>query len=101
MKVTKAINWLTAKMFQPDQLGNPIKVMIVDYYEEKGAKGMNRRLRVEHANKNIYEFDIFGSTMNGLIDLYGDDSEKWVGKNINVSLVKVGDKDTKRISPIN
>lgn len=97
MKVSKVVNWLSKSLFQPQELGNPITLEIVNYEESESAKGTNRRLSGKHSNGKVYTFDIFGEVINGLIDTLGDDTDKWIGRKIQVSLLMRGDKEVKQV----
>lgn len=100
VKVSKVVNWLSKALFQPQELGNPISLVIVGYEEEQSAKGINRRLSGKHANGKIYQFDVFGEIVNKLISELGEDSDMWINKRIQVMLVMKGDKEIKQITVI-
>jgi len=100
MIVEQPINWLSKAQFQPDKLGNPVRLMISGYNEEKGTKGINRRLSGIHANGTEYAFDIYGDVIATLLKDLGNDSDKWNGKYIRVMLVenaKTG-KEVKKVT---
>ena len=96
MKVEKVSNWLSKSLFQPQNLGNPITAEIIAYSESKGEKGINRRLLLKHANKKQYQCDVFGDTFNQLIDDLGDDTDKWIGRQVQVMLVMKGEQEIKQ-----
>lgn len=96
MKIEKVYNWLSKSVFQPQELGNPVSFEIVKFTETQSAKGPNRRLLLKHKNAKQYQCDIFGDTLNDLIDYLGDDTDLWTGKKVSVMLVKRGDKDIKQ-----
>lgn len=97
MKVSKPINWLSKRLFQPDKLGNPVQLEICGYIEEEGDKGKNRRLSGKYKDGKIYEFDIYGDAVGVLVDNIGDDSDLWNGRKIMVSLVMSNGKELKNI----
>jgi len=96
MKLEKVYNWLSKSVFQPQELGNPASFEIVKYTETDSAKGINRRLLLKHKNGKQYQCDIFGDTLNDLIDGLGDDTDKWYGRFVSIMLVKRGDKEIKQ-----
>lgn len=98
--VTKAVNWLSKASFQPDKLGNPVTLTIESYEESQTAKGIDRLITGRHTNGKSYSFNIFGDVVNQLIDTLGGDSDKWIGKRIQVSLVMRGDKEIKTVKVI-
>lgn len=98
MKVEKSRNWLSKNLFSPDQLGNPILLSIEAFEQEKSAKGYNRRIVGKHQNGKSYCFDIWGDTLNYLIDNLGDETDKWIGTKIKVMLVMRGDKELKNVT---
>lgn len=95
MQVTKVISWLSKSLFQQSELGNPIFLEIKAYEEEQGEKGLNRRITGKHTNGRSYSFDIYGDTLNLLIDELGGDSDKWMGRKISVMLVNSAGKEKK------
>ena len=97
MKVSKPVNWLSKALFQPQHLGNPIELEITEYNESQTSKGIDRNVLGKHKNGRIYQFSVFGDTLGQLIDGLGDDSDKWIGRRIQVMLVMRGDKELKHV----
>lgn len=98
MIVEQPINWLSKAQFQPEKLGNPITLMVTGYAEEKGTKGVNRRITGLHINGTEYTFDVYGDVIATLLKDLGNDSDKWNGRYIRVMLVQKGDKDIKKVT---
>ena len=76
MQIEQQINWLNKKMFDTV---NPIHMVIIDFT----VNGRDKQLIV-NIGKEIVKFSIWGNNLNELIKKFGNDTDKWVGKQINM-----------------
>jgi hypothetical protein len=92
MKRTKTYNWLPLSLFQK---ANPLNAIILGI--ESTEDDTLLKLSIE---KEIYQMSLWGKNMNVLIDKFGDDDEKWLGKSIQLQRIKdmVDNKDKTLIS---
>lgn len=97
MKIEKVYNWLSKAVFQEM---NPQVMEILAYTESETPKGTNRRLLLKSSTGGQYQVDIFGETVNELIEQLGDETDRWISRKVSVMLVKKGDKDIKKFKAL-
>ena len=76
MQIEQQINWLNKKMFDTT---NPLNMVIIDFT----VNGRDKQLVVT-VGKEICKFSVWGNNLNEIIKKYGNDTEKWTGKHIQM-----------------
>jgi hypothetical protein len=78
-KRSKIYGWLPADLFKT---ANPLHAVIVGVVDNED----DTLLRVS-IDKTIYQMSLWGNNQNFLVDKFGDDDDKWLGKQISISRV--------------
>lgn len=76
-KVTKQYNWLVAAAFQKR---NPITAKVVDVVMNDSDK----LLLLDAEGEGLVQTSVYGKNWNTLIDDFGDDTDAWKGKRIQI-----------------
>lgn len=96
LELQKQMYYLGDRDFQ--QLGNPSDALIQAAWQAPNGKGkIDTLLALELSNKQMRKIPIWGDNMNRLIDAYGADAEKWIGKRITIDAQLIDGKWIKTI----
>lgn len=102
MKIELQKNWISEKLFDPANLGNPLIADIQSFEQVKTPKGKDNLLTIKLKNNKLYEMSVYGDNLNVLIATFGDETDLWKDKKIKIMLLtnaSTGKKE-KRLYPM-
>lgn len=80
----KEISWISAEDFKE----NPISANITAVGRDKGQYGdvctITLRIRQGLADEDTKRFSVYKKNLNWLIDHFGEDDSKWIGRTITI-----------------
>jgi hypothetical protein len=97
MLVEEEVMWIGDNDFKTR---NPAICEIVGFRIGKDSKGRDDRLLTIRVEDKARQMSIYADSLNALIKLLGKDTDKWIGRTIQIMSVKgVDGKNKKLIMP--
>jgi len=83
VKAQKQYRWITAADFATN---NPIRGMLTGFFQGTSDKGKPTNVALLKTDQHgLRQFELWGESMNALIDAWGDETDAWMGRRLEIT----------------